>query len=38
VKHGKELRVLDSIGSRVFESVRLADLGACIQHDGQPAR
>jgi hypothetical protein len=38
VKHGKEVRVLDAIGSRVFESIQLADLGACIQHDGQPAR
>jgi hypothetical protein len=37
VNGGKELRVLDSSGTHVFENVSFADLGTCIRYDGAVA-
>lgn len=35
VREGRDLRVLDSKGSHVFENIRFADLGTCIRHDSR---
>jgi hypothetical protein len=33
VAGGKDLRILDSDGRHVFDSISFADLGACVRHD-----